>query len=38
MKKWAADLRRRRESVEDYEVSGRPKEAATDDFSPSDHV
>ena len=31
MKKWAAELKRRRESIEDDERSGRPKDATTDE-------
>ena len=31
MKKWAAEFRRGRESVEDNERSGRPKEVTTDE-------
>ena len=41
VKKWAADVRRGRESVENYERSGHPKEANTNknvELVQSDHV
>ena len=32
MKKWVAEFRGRRESLEDYERSGHPKEGTTDKY------
>ena len=41
LKKWATECRRGREGLEDYEKSGHPKEATTDEkfeLVQSDHV